>query len=235
MRVSRRGLVIGTAGVFAGLALLVVARLEDLKRWFISQWDTPHGVTGWLFGAFLAAGMDVLYRQTAEYARLTSNDELLDVACGGGGFLDRYAGDVGYVAGIDRSGIQLKLAHRVLGERIRSGTAELVEGDASALPWDDNRFTVVTCVLGLEFFDDPAGVLAQMWRVLRPGGRLIATFWINEDNEACARECDWFGLDRLPEDEVRKMIEGTGFAALEVTYPTGLSYHARFIQATKPI
>ena len=234
MRVSRRGLVIGTAGVVAGLALLAVARLEDLKRWFISQWDTPHGITGWLFGAFMTAGGDELYRPTAGYACLTPDDVLLDVACGGGGFLDRYARDVGRVTGIDRSDIQLNLAHRLLGERLRAGTAKLVKGDASALPWDDNRFSVVTCVLGLDFFADPEAALAEMWRVLRPGGRLVATFGINEDNEECVRECDWFGFDHLPEDEVRKMVEDTGFAALEVTYPTGLNYHARFIRAVKP-
>jgi len=232
--IRRRGFVIGTVGLIAGLVLLVVARAEDLKRWFMSQWDTPHGVTGWLFGAFMAAGMDELYRPTAEYARLTRDDELLDVACGGGGFLNRYARDLGHVAGIDRSDIQLKLAHRLLGERLRAGTAELVKGDASALPWDDNRFGVVTCVLGLEFFTHAGAALAEMWRVLRPGGRLVATFGINEDNEECVRECDWFGFDHLPEDEVRKMVEDAGFAALEVTYPTSLNYHARFIQAIKP-
>jgi ubiquinone/menaquinone biosynthesis C-methylase UbiE len=181
----------------------------------------------------MAAGLGQLYRPAADYARLEADDELLDVACGGGVFLGRYARDVGRVAGIDRSDIQLKIAHRVLSKRLKEGTAELVAGDAAALPWEDERFSVVTCILGLEFFTDPPAALAEMWRVLRPGGRLVATFWINEDNEACVRECDWFGLDHLPEDVVRKMVEGAGFAALEVTYPSGLDYHARFIQAIK--
>ena len=182
----------------------------------------------------MVAGMDELYRPAADYAKLTADDELLDVACGGGGFLGKYAHDVRRVAGIDRSDIQLKIAHRLLGERLEAGTAELVKGDVAALPWEDDRFSLVTCILGLEFFDDPRAALAEMWRVLRPGGRLVATFWINEDNEECVRECDWFGLDHLPEDEVRKMVEDAGFAALQVTYPSGLNYHARFIQAIKP-
>jgi hypothetical protein len=113
--VRRRVFIIGSVGLTVGLVLLVVVRAEELKRWFISQWDLPPGVMGWLFGAFMTTGMEELYRPTADYARLTSDDELLDVACGGGAFLDRYVSEVGYVAGIIRSDIQLKLARRLLG------------------------------------------------------------------------------------------------------------------------
>jgi ubiquinone/menaquinone biosynthesis C-methylase UbiE len=227
MRLSRKGLVVG------GLVLVGVARIEDLERWFISQWETPHGHTGWVFGAFMATGMDEIYRPAAEYARLAGDDELLDVACGGGAFLNGYAQDVGRVAGLDRSDIQLKLARRRLGKRLKEGTVEIVKGDAAALPWDDDSFSVVTCLLGLEFFSDPQVALEEMERVLRPGGRPVVTFWIDENDQACVRECDWMGLDHLPEVEVRKMIDDAGLAALEITYPH-LEYHARFIQAIKP-
>ena len=232
MRTGRRGFAVAAVGLIVSLGLLVVARAEDLKRWFVSQWGAPHGIAGWLFGSWsMAAGMAELYRPAADYAKLEADDELLDVACGGGAFLRWCASDVGRVAGLDRSDIQLKIAHRLLAQRLRDGTAELVKGDAEYLPWEDDRFSVITCILGLEFFTNPQAALAEMWRVLRPGGRLVATFWINEDNEECVRECDWFGFDHLPEDEVRKMVEDAGFAALEVTYPAGLEYHARFIQA----
>ena len=234
MSALRRGLVVGAVGLFAAVVMVEEWWPAFVKRWFISQWGIPHGVTGWLFGASMAAGFGELHRPAADYAKLAKDDDLLDVACGGGVFLRRYARHVGLVAGIDRSDIQLKIANRVLRERLKEGTAELVKGDAEYLPWEDDRFSVITCILGLEFFTNPQAALAEMWRVLRPGGRLVATFWINEDNEQCVRECDSFGLDHLPEDEVRKMVEDAGFAALEVTYPAGLEYHARFIQAVKP-
>lgn len=236
MRVTRRGLV-RTGLVVGGVAVagfVVAVRIESLKRWFISQWGTPHGLTGWLFGAAMAATMDEIYRPAAEYASLNADDRLLDVACGSGAFLDRYARDVSHVAGIDRSEIQLTLAHRTLRSRLDSGTAEIVEGDAGALPWDDDNFSVVTCLLGLEFFTNPQAALTEMYRVLRPGGRMVATFGIDETDEACVKECDWLGWDHLPEAEARKMVEDTGFAAVEITYPD-LEYKARFIQSIKPL
>ena len=76
MRSSRRSLVRTglIVGVVVGSIVVVAARVGDLKRWFISQWDTPHGLTGWVFGAFMAATMDDLYRLAAEYARLRTDD-----------------------------------------------------------------------------------------------------------------------------------------------------------------
>lgn len=230
MRPSRIGLTV--AGVVAGLVLVGVARIDDLKKWFVSQWDTPHGLLGWLFALPMPGLMDEIYAPFADLAHLDANDDLLDVACGAGGFLAGYAQDVRRVAGLDRSDMQLKLAHQRLRERLDAGTAEMVKGDAATLPWEDESFSIVTCLLGLEFFTDPGAALHEMERVLRPGGRMVVTFGIDEDHEACVRECDWFGIDHLPEAEVRKMVEDAGFAVVDITYPD-LEYHARFIQGMK--
>ena len=83
-------------------------------------------------------------RAMAAELDLRSDDELLDVGCGAGGLLADHSAHVSYVAGIDVSEAQVGLARRTLAERIAAGTAEVVLGDAVALPWDDDRFTVVT-------------------------------------------------------------------------------------------
>jgi len=57
--------------------------------------------------------------------------------------LTEQASHVRYVAGLDLSEIQLGMARQGLADRIAAGTAEIVMGDATTLPWEDGRFSVV--------------------------------------------------------------------------------------------
>ncbi len=51
------------------------------------------------------------------------------------------------------------------------------EGRAEALPFADARLDAVLCQFGLMFFEDRRAALAEMWRVLAPGGRLVVATW----------------------------------------------------------
>jgi SAM-dependent methyltransferase len=53
--------------------------------------------------------------------------------------------------------------------------------DAARLPFDDDTFDAVTCLEALEFVPDPRAVLAELVRVLRPGGVLVVTNRIGRD------------------------------------------------------
>ncbi|MGD9496963.1 MAG: class I SAM-dependent methyltransferase, partial [Armatimonadota bacterium] len=54
-----------------------------------------------------------------------------------------------------------------------AGRAEIVEGHAAHLPWPDGHFTCCACVATFLFLPDPMAALAEMRRVLAPGGRLV--------------------------------------------------------------
>jgi ubiquinone/menaquinone biosynthesis C-methylase UbiE len=56
------------------------------------------------------------------------------------------------------------------------GRVVLVTGDVRALPFVDGVFDRVLCVSVLEHVENPAAALPELWRVLRPGGRLLVTF-----------------------------------------------------------
>jgi ubiquinone/menaquinone biosynthesis C-methylase UbiE len=106
---------------------------------------------------------------------LSPGDRLLDVACGTG-IVARLAkerlGDTGKVVGVDLSPAMLAVARRE-GPRI-----DWREGDAAALPLrDDERFDVVVCQQGMQFFPDRAAAARQMRRALAEGGRLAVSTW----------------------------------------------------------
>ncbi len=109
-------------------------------------------------------------------ANLRPGERVLDVACGTG-VIARLAaeqvGSTGSVTGIDVAPDMIEVAR---------GTPAPAEppidwqvGDATSLPFPDGAFDLVTCQMGLMFVPDWAAAVAEMRRVLAPGGRLVVT------------------------------------------------------------
>jgi SAM-dependent methyltransferase len=96
---------------------------------------------------------------------------LLDVGCGSGLALQLAAERGAEVAGIDVSPGLLAIA------RERLPGADLREGDMESLPWEDDRFDAVTGVNAFQFAGDPRAALREAARVLRPGGRVVASLF----------------------------------------------------------
>ncbi|RCW45768.1 phosphatidylethanolamine N-methyltransferase /phosphatidyl-N-methylethanolamine N-methyltransferase [Halopolyspora algeriensis] len=96
--------------------------------------------------------------------------ETLEVAVGTGRNLGYYPPGV-HLTGIDLSPGMLALARARADESELS--VDLVEGDAQDLPFADAVFDTVLCTLGLSSIPDDRAAVAQMHRVLRPGGHLI--------------------------------------------------------------
>lgn len=96
--------------------------------------------------------------------------DVLEVAVGTGRNLDYYPPGV-RLTGIDLSSGMLALA-RTRADGMEPPVA-LIEGDAQAMPLADASFDTVTCTLGLSSIPDDRAAIAEMHRVLRPGGHLV--------------------------------------------------------------
>lgn len=202
-----------------------------VKQRLAAQTLTPSGVLGWVAaGVMLVQGpAGCRHQAVADLADLEPDDALLDVACGSGLFLRRLAAHVQRVAGVDLSSVQVGLARRLLRERIEAGTAEVVEGDAAALPWPDNAFSVVTCNC-LFCVAEAERAVAEMYRVLRPGGRLVlATDFHNDPAAARQSEREW-GWRAWTEPELRTLLEQAGFIEVSLSHDAG----GMFATAAKP-
>ena len=93
--------------------------------------------------------------------------QLLDVACATG-MSFRFLADYGGIRGIDISDETIRLC----GQR---GITRLVKGDAMRLPFAAGSYDVVLALDAFEHFDDDVAAMREVFRVLKPGGLLVAT------------------------------------------------------------
>jgi ubiquinone/menaquinone biosynthesis C-methylase UbiE len=114
---------------------------------------------------------EVLSRITT-LAELSDDDVTLDVACGPGLVVCAFAPKVLRATGIDITHAMLEQARRLQVERGLQNVT-WAEGDVRRLPYADATFTVVTCRYAFHHFADPAAVLSEMRRVMRPGGTIM--------------------------------------------------------------
>ncbi len=188
------------------------------RSWWNSFFGVPHGLTGRLGVRLMPRSSRPFHKVIAAELDLQSEDELLDVGCGSATLFVDHAGHVRYVAGVDASEQQLEIARRRLAERIAAGTAEIVQGDAEHLPWEDGRFSVITSINALKFFPDPLAALREMHRVLRPGGRLAITMGEAGYAPKVSTEAvvDTFGQWQWSDAAAQSTVEEAGFTDVTV-------------------
>lgn len=112
----------------------------------------------------------VLFRDTRAWICSQATGEVLEVGIGTGLNLEHYPGHVA-LTGIDLSPAMLEIAQRRARELGR--TADLRQGDAEALDFEDQSFDSVVCTFSLCAIPDHRRAVAEMIRVLRAGGALL--------------------------------------------------------------
>ena len=109
-------------------------------------------------------------------AAALSGKSVLDVGCGGGILAESMAARGARVTGIDLSQTAIGLAQKNFA--LHGETAEeLRVENGEALPYQDNAFDVVYGHGVIQYTADPARLVKECARVLRPGGRLVLTAW----------------------------------------------------------
>jgi ubiquinone/menaquinone biosynthesis C-methylase UbiE len=116
----------------------------------------------------------------AEAAGAEPGLRTLDVPCGTGVLareMHRRTKPGGRATGLDCNPGMLAVARRA------EPAVEWLEGRAEALPFEDRRFDAVVSQFGLMFFQDRVAGLREMWRVLRPAGRMVVAVWDSLPNQ----------------------------------------------------
>lgn len=129
-----------------------------------------------------------LRREGLRLLSLKAGEVVLEIGFGTGHSLKEIAGAVGEngkACGIDITPEMLKITRKRLEKAGLMNRVELYEGDARSMPYEDSKFDAVYMAGTLELFDTPdiPGVLVEIRRVLRPGGRLCVLSLTKEDRE----------------------------------------------------
>ena len=176
-------------------------------------------------------------------AELRAGETVLDLGSGGG--IDvllsaRRVGPTGFAYGVDMTDEMLDLA-RANADRAGATNVEFVKGTIEAIPLPDATVDVVisNCVVNLSV-DKPA-VLAEMFRVLRPGGRVgisdvVAEDTLTPDDRAARGSYVGCIAGALSRSEYLDGLAAAGFAEASVTFTheAAPGMHAAIIRATKP-
>ena len=154
-------------------------------------------MTRLVFDERLAAQLEAFYRRrevrrrralVLEALAAEPGDVILDVGCGPGFYVADLLDQGATVTGVDPSPAMLAIA------RQRAPGADLLEGTATQLPVEDAAFDRALAVQVFEYVADVEAGLAELRRVLRPGGRLLiwdvdwsTLSWYSRDSERMAR------------------------------------------------
>jgi ubiquinone/menaquinone biosynthesis C-methylase UbiE len=118
-------------------------------------------------------------RRTIERLRLRRGARVLDACCGTGASALPAAQAVdpeGQVIAVDLAGELLKLG-QAKAQAARLPCVEFRRGDMTGLGFPDRHFDAVVCVFGIFFVPDMETQVAELWRMVRPGGQLAITTW----------------------------------------------------------
>ena len=149
----------------------------------------------------MSGGMHRLWkRYTIQHANARPGHVILDLAGGTGDLAREFArivGERGHVVLADINAAMLEHGRRRLVDAGIAGNVELAQVDAETLPFADNTFDRISIAFGLRNITDKAGALAEMNRVLKPGGKVLILEF-SEPSRAIKPAYDLYSFKVLP-------------------------------------
>jgi ubiquinone/menaquinone biosynthesis C-methylase UbiE len=165
---------------------------------------------------------------------IPANGKVLEIAPGPGYFCIELARLGNYqITGLDISKSFVEIARKNAAEA--GLKIDFREGNASAMPFEDNTFDFTFCQAAFKNFSEPVKAVAEMYRVLRPGGlSVIADLRRDALPEEIDREVKGMGLNRINEtlvkwtfdqmllksaysvEEMKKMVSQTPFRKCKI-------------------
>ena len=185
---------------------------------FFENTRKPQGFGGRIMVKMMNSGHSKLAKWgfTKIYAK--SNAKVLDIGCGGGANIANWLAKCtnGHVTGIDYSKVSVAESEKLNAIAIKQGKCDIVYGDVSSMPFDDEAFDCVSAFETVYFWEDLEKCFAEVRRVMKSGGTFLIC---NESDGTNSKDEKWAkkigGMKIYNEMQLRTMLEKVGFCDIK--------------------
>ena len=175
----------------------------------------PKGFLGRCMLRFMNFGHAPLTNWGLDHVEFSDGLVMLDIGCGGGATLKRLLkrSPEGMIYGIDISEESVVKAKNV-NKQLLNKQVFVQQGSANRLPWEDQKFDVVTAVETVYFWPNLPQCFQEVKRVLKPGGQFAIMLEVIEGDSIWTNVVE--GMTVYSPEMLKDMLEQAGFGDVEV-------------------
>ena len=187
--------------------------LDEIKndnRRFELQLKKPHGNDGKIIAKFLSEHNKPQTEWSVSELDLNSNDQVLEIGFGSGDGIRLISSKIisGKVYGIDFSDVMFDVAKELNKSGIKMGNVILIHDDIDNYDFGNLTFNKIMGVNVLYFWDNPTITINKLYRLLKPGGKIVLFIYHKKDQKDREREGIFYNYSG---EEVVELLKNAGF------------------------
>ena len=186
---------------------------------FFENTRKPVGLGGRLMVAMMNLGHSPVARWGLQFLNAAPDAKMLDCGCGGGANLRKLLKRCpnGTVTGIDYSSVSVEKSKRLNAKAISEGRCCVLEASVAALPFEDNKFDVVTAFETVYFWPGLVDCFREVYRVTKTGGIFLICNEVTGDTDKNDKWTQIISDMTIYRDvQLKTALEEAGFTDIQI-------------------